>query len=183
LRPLRARFRRGYPSKQSFYGASVPGLEHTLSPRGVCSRIPHPDAIVAPPHGQFAAHVFALYIIPQQKPIVSTSVNLASSSESAHTSIIPQQKIIVSTSVYLSSPSARTHTSIIPQQKIVVQAYIKSSRHPGEPMRSPAHLPSRMGRHHHSLSRYHSTVLRMPDSKSSRGRHPSSVSSLAGSMA
>ena len=38
---LRARLRRGYPSKQSFSGASVPGLKHTLSPRGVCSRILH----------------------------------------------------------------------------------------------------------------------------------------------
>ena len=28
---LRARLRRGYPSKQSFSGASVPGLKHTLS--------------------------------------------------------------------------------------------------------------------------------------------------------
>ena len=31
----------GFPPKQSFFGASVPGLKHTLSPRGVCSRIHH----------------------------------------------------------------------------------------------------------------------------------------------
>jgi hypothetical protein len=30
-----------FPPKQSFFGASVPGLAHKLSPRGVCSRIPH----------------------------------------------------------------------------------------------------------------------------------------------
>ena len=31
----------GYPPKRSFFGASVQGLEHKLSPRGVCSRILH----------------------------------------------------------------------------------------------------------------------------------------------
>ena len=32
---------RGFPPKHSFFGASVPGLEHKLSPGGVCSRILH----------------------------------------------------------------------------------------------------------------------------------------------
>ena len=41
LRSLRAHFVRLPSESKAFFGASVPGLEHTLSPRGVCSRIPH----------------------------------------------------------------------------------------------------------------------------------------------
>ena len=41
-------------------GASVPGLEHTLSPRGVCSRILHPSARLTQ-HVPFQVHASNVY--------------------------------------------------------------------------------------------------------------------------
>ena len=38
--------------------------QHTLSPRGVCSRIPHPRRISRDSHGQISTHVYILHIIP-----------------------------------------------------------------------------------------------------------------------
>ena len=51
------------------------------------------------------------------------------------------------------------------------------------PSLCPVYRFSRMGRHHQSLSRYHCTVLRMPVSKLSDGRQPSSSMSFDGSIA
>ena len=51
------------------------------------------------------------------------------------------------------------------------------------PTRRVAARPSASGRHHHSLARYHATVLSMPDSKVSSGRQPNSRSIFEQSMA
>ena len=51
------------------------------------------------------------------------------------------------------------------------------------PRRSPAYFPRWIGPHHHSLSRYHCTVLRMPVSNVSRGFQPNSPISFDGSIA
>ena len=36
----------------------------TLSPHGVCSRLPHPRRISRDSHGQISTHVYILHIIP-----------------------------------------------------------------------------------------------------------------------
>ena len=52
-----------------------------------------------------------LNILPQQNSVVTTSVNLASSSGCTHTSILPQQNIVVTTSVDLASSWAHLYNS------------------------------------------------------------------------
>ena len=55
----------------------VPRRNATLSPRGVCSRIPRPRHISRDSHGQISTHVFLLHIIPL--PPSTRSTRLTSS--------------------------------------------------------------------------------------------------------
>ena len=50
----------------------------TLSPRGVCSRIPHLGVSSTPTHGQISTHVYVPYIIPFLRHPRHNHVNLAS---------------------------------------------------------------------------------------------------------
>ena len=57
------------------------GSNHnTLSPRGVCSRIPHPRHFRRDSHGLFIAHVYLLHIIPLSPSTRSTCSTRLSSS-------------------------------------------------------------------------------------------------------
>ena len=65
LRSLRAHFVRLPSESKAFFGASVPGLEHTLSPRGVCSRIPHTMSRQCCITYHRKAHIIPFFVTPR----------------------------------------------------------------------------------------------------------------------
>ena len=70
LRSLRAHFVRLPSESKAFFGASVPGLEHTLSPRGVCSRIPHTMSRPCCITYHRKAHIIPFFVTPRLRGLL-----------------------------------------------------------------------------------------------------------------